>query len=479
MLRDPVHWVDYTIIAVYGLAMIGVGLYFMRRQGDHTAYFVGSRKMTAGHIGLSVVATDVGGGFSIGLGGLGFAMGMSGSWLLFTGLLGAWLSAVLVIPRIKTLGDRHGWMTFAQYLEHRYDTRTRTLAALVSGFAYAAFVGAQILAGAKLASVAFDVSLLAAVALMAVVVVVYTTLGGLEAVVYTDTIQWAVLLAGLALFGVPFAYHAIGGWDALVAAVPPSHFSLTNLSAKTFFTWMLTIIPIWFVGNTLYQRIYASRDVKTARRAWYFAGLLEWPLLALLGTGLGVMARALFPELDPVTQSELALPKLIKEVLPVGVVGIMMAAYLSAIMSTADSCLLASVGHFVSDVYERHINRSPSSQQVLRLSRVLTLIVGTASVLVALYVPSVLEAILLAYAFMVSGLFAPLVAGMLWKRASAPGAFAAIVVGGTLAVVLNIPATASLIPWLGDLDPVFVSLPASALVLVIVSLISPQREQLA
>ncbi|MDD3527700.1 MAG: hypothetical protein PHX39_12195, partial [Bacteroidales bacterium] len=92
------HWIDLSIFVLYMLAMLGVGYYFMRRNTSAEDYFVGGRTMGSWHIGLSVVATDVGGGFSIGLGGLGFVLGLAGSWMLFTGLIGAWLSAVVLIP---------------------------------------------------------------------------------------------------------------------------------------------------------------------------------------------------------------------------------------------------------------------------------------------------------------------------------------------------------------------------------------------
>ena len=92
--------IDYIIFAAYLIAMVGVGLYFYLKNQSVDDYFVGGRNIGSLHIGMSVVATDVGGGFSIGLGGLGFAMGLSGSWMLFTGLVGAWLSAVWLIPRV-------------------------------------------------------------------------------------------------------------------------------------------------------------------------------------------------------------------------------------------------------------------------------------------------------------------------------------------------------------------------------------------
>jgi len=461
------HIIDYTIIFFYLCIVLGIGVYFLRRQKSADEYFVGDRKMGAGHIGFSVVATDVGGGFSIGLGGLGFVMGLSGSWLLFTGFVGAWVTAVVLIPRVKHLGDKYQLFTFPDFLEKRFDGKTRLVAAIVSCIGYGAFVGSQLLAGAKLCSAAFEISIPMAVFIMAAVVIIYTSFGGLEAVVHTDTIQWFVLLFGLLFFALPFGYFEIGGWTALRETLPESYFSLTNITLSRFLTWMFTIIPIWFIGTTLYQRIYAARDLKTARRAWYFAGLLEWPLMAFLGVILGMFARVMYPEVEP----EMGLPLLIKNVLPVGIVGIVLAAYFSAIMSTADSCLLASVGNFVNDIYQKYINRAASEKHVLNLSRLLTVVIGALSVGIALYIPNVLESILLAYSFMVSGLFMPTVGGLLWKRTSSRAALLSMITGGGSALFLEF--FPSLNPFE---DPILIALPISAFFLVLGTLVWPNRE---
>ena len=157
------HPVDLGILAVYFLGMLGVGIYFQRRQTGLDEYFVGGRRDDLGHIGLSVVATDVGGGFSIGLGGLGFVMGFRRRGSCFTGLIGAWLAAVVLVPRVKTLGETHGHRSFPDFLAHRFGEPTRLVAALVSAIGYAGFTGSQLLAGGKLASAAFDFDLTTAV----------------------------------------------------------------------------------------------------------------------------------------------------------------------------------------------------------------------------------------------------------------------------------------------------------------------------
>lgn len=459
--------VDFAILAAYFIAMLAVGVYFQRRQTGLDDYFVGGRAMNSGHIGLSVVATDVGGGFSIGLGGLGFVMGLSASWLLFTGLVGAWLAAVVLVPRVKTLGTAHSHRSFPDFLAHRFGEPTRLVAALVSAVGYAGFTGSQLLAGGKLASAAFDINLTTAVLTMSLVIVVYTALGGLQAVVYTDTVQWGILFIGLIALGLPLGYSAVGGWTGLRAALPPEFFSLGNVTGLQVATWMVTIVPIWFVAMTLYQRIHASKDVATAKRAWFMAGLLEYPAMAFIGATLGMFARVLYPTVDP----EMGLPLLIRDVLPVGATGLVLAAYFAAIMSTADSCLLASVGNLVDDIFRRHVSPSSSERSLLVLSRALTLVVGFGSVVFALYVPRVIDSILLAYSFMVGGLFFPTLGALFWRRVSGTAAFWSIVCGGGLTVYLT--AAKLQLP----LDPVFYGLGASGLVLVSLSVAFPDSRE--
>jgi SSS family solute:Na+ symporter len=458
---------DYLILALYFAGMLAVGLYFNRRQTNLEEYFVGGRQMSARHIGLSVVATDVGGGFSIGLGGLGFVLGLSASWLLFTGLIGAWCAAVVLVPRVKALGDTHVHRSFPDFLAHRFGEPTRLVAAIVSAVGYAGFTGSQLLAGGKLASAAFEFNLTTAVFVMSVVIVAYTALGGLQAVVYTDTAQWGILFIGLIGLGIPLGYRAVGGVHGLKEALPPEYFSLGNITATQFLTWMVTIVPIWFVAMTLYQRIHASRDIATARRAWFVAGLLEWPAMAFMGATLGMFARVLFPTAEP----EMGLPLLVRDVLPTGATGLVLAAYLAAIMSTADSCLLASVGNVIDDIIGRTIAPSTSEQKKLILSRILTLVIGFGSVSFALYVPRVIDSILLAYSFMVGGLFFPTLAALFWRRASGVAAFWSIAAGGATTVVLTVLD----IPI--RLDPVFYGLSISGIVLVLLTLWFPSRRK--
>jgi SSS family solute:Na+ symporter len=453
--------------------MLGIGYYFLKKNKDTEDYYVGGRNLGSIHVGLSVVATDVGGGFSIGLGGLGFIMGISGSWMLFTGLIGAWLSAVILIPKIHKMENFKQLYTFPQVLQYFYNGKVALAAGIISGIGYIGFTSSQILAGAKLASASFvNLDINTALIIMGIVVVVYTVLGGIKAVIYTDTFQWIILMSGLIFIGIPVSYNAIGGYEEIIKTVKDNFLSLTNVRWQTLVNWGVTIIPIWFVGMTLYQRIYSCKTEKQAKKAWFIAGLFEYPIMAFMGVILGMFSRVaadggMFAYLGYETisslDSEMGLPMLLRTVLPVGLMGLMMAAYFSAIMSTADSCLMAASGNFLTDIISSIFPKKRNNKSELRASQLLTFILGTLAVLLASFMQNVLELMLYSYAFMVSGLFVPVVGALYWKRATASAAFLSMISGGTTTISLivaniNLPL---------DLDPNIFGITISAIVFIV------------
>jgi solute:Na+ symporter, SSS family len=468
------HWIDLLVFICYVLGMLSIGYYFFKKNKNTDDYFVGGRNMGSWHIGLSVVATDVGGGFSIGLGGLGFLLGLAGSWMLFTGLMGAWLSAVVLIPKVFKLSERHRFFTFPQVFRHFYGKEVAILAGIISAIGYMGFTSSQILAGAKLASASFvNLDMQTALIAMGIITVVYTVLGGLKAVIYTDTIQWILLISGLIFIGIPLSYVALGGYDAIVNALGSEFFSLRNVAWQTIVNWAITIIPIWFVGMTLYQRIYASKSEKQARKAWFIAGIFEWPLMAFMGVILGLFSRialqqgmfeylgySALSDIDP----EMGLPLLLRTILPVGLMGLMMSAYFSAIMSTADSCLMAASGNVLTDLLGRLV-KLPEGKAILRLSQIITLAIGVLALALATSMKNVLELMLYSYAFMVSGLFVPVLAAFYTKRPSKPAAFAAMLLGGATTLFLIISNLS--LPF--NLDPNIFGITTSAITYLITS----------
>lgn len=443
------HIIDIIIMTVYMLTVMGIGVYFWRKNKNADDYYVGGRSMNKFAISLSVVATDVGGGFSIGLGGLGFLMGLSGSWMLFTGLLGAWLSAVFLIPKAGKLSSKLKIYTFPQLFEYFYSPRVALLAGIISAIGYIGFTSSQLLAGAKLASATFeDLDMTTALIGMGAIAVMYTAIGGIEVIRET---------------------------------LPPEFLTLNNIKWYTIVNWAVTIIPIWFVGMTLYQRLYASRTPKEAQKAWYIAGIFEWPIMAFMGVILGLFARVAFENgmfayigfsQDQIMDAEMGLPLLLRTILPVGLMGLMIAAYFSAVMSTADSCIMAASGNIESDILKK-IRPLPKNKRTrLIQSQLITLGIGVLGLLIALRMENVLELMLHSYAFMVSGLFVPVLGAFFTKRGSATAAFWAMIIGGTTTLSLTLLSVQ--LPY--SLDPNIFGITAAAVCYLILSILFPGRK---
>lgn len=459
--------------------MLGIGVYFFKKNENIDDYYVAGRNINFWHTGLSVVATDVGGGFSIGLGGLGFIMGLSGSWMLFTGLLGAWLSAVFLIPKIRRMPQLEKLYTFPQIFDIFYDKKVALLAGIITAIGYTGFTGSQLLAGAKLAGATFpDISINQALIIMGVIAVIYTTIGGLKAVIYTDTIQWIILISGLIFIGIPLSYYAIGGYEVIFNTLGDEFFTLSNIEWQQLVNWSVTIIPIWFIGMTLYQRIYSCKSEKEAVKAWYLAGLFEWPIMAFMGIILGLFSRVAF-ENDMFSEfgfsagsnidSEMGLPLLLVSVLPIGLMGLMMSAYFSAIMSTADSCLMAASGNVQTDILKKF--RKKKKEDSLISSQIITLFLGTSAVILATLMDEVLEMMLLSYAFMVSGLFIPIIGTLFWEKASSNGSFWSMLGGGVFTSILILYGVK--LPY--KLDPIVFGIMFSFLIFYSISIFENKR----
>lgn len=462
------HALDLIAIGIYFVVVIGIGLRIAGRErgsGESESFLAADRNMNLLQTTASTAATDLGGGFSIAMGGLGFTLGISGSWLIAISGLSAVLVSFLMVPKVKTWADRVKGLTTGDLFEARFDRRTGTVAAIVIGIAWFTFVGGQIIAGAKLLQATIGIDLTIAVVLSGAVIVSYTALGGLKAVIYTDVFQMVVLLIGIVFIAAPIGLYTVGGWSAIVEhfAANAATQSLVEWNAigwQTIGGWFLAIFPVWFISIAAMQRIVAARDVKTARRAFFLTGVpIEWPLFAIGSTLIGLIARMLMPELqDP----ELATPMLIMKLLPAGLAGFVIAAYIAAVMSTADSVLMGPVAIFTNDIYRKYLRPNASEQSTVAVARIATLVLGVLGIALAYLVPNVLDLILYAYTFGSAGLFFPMLALLFWKRATASGAFWSMLGGGIAAILWVIfeepfGLSASYLGWLVSL-PLLVSI---------------------
>ena len=469
---NSLQFLDYIAMLAYFLVLIWIGVSVVRSRNEKNKYdsfLAADRNMNLLQTTSSAAATDIGGGFSIAMGGLGFTLGVSGSWMIAVSGLSIVMVSFLMVPKVKRWSDKVKGLTTGDLFAARFDRKTGTLAAVVIGLSWFTFVGGQIIAGGKLLQVTLNMNLTVAVLVSGAVILAYTTMGGLKAVIYTDVFQMLVLMIGIVFIAVPIGLIEVGGWSAMAQQFSSSDSTkhLLDWSAvgwRQMLGWFFAIFPVWFISIAAMQRIIAARDVKTAQRGFFLTGIpIEWPLFAIGSTMIGLFARYLIPDL---TDPELATPMIIMQLLPAGIAGLVIAAYIAAVMSSADSCLMGPVAIFTNDIYKRYIKPDSSELHLVRVARYATLILGILAIVTAYLIPNVLDLILYAYTFGSAGIFFPMLGLLFWKKTTAKGAFWSMLLGGSSAVIYSIIGepfgfAASYLGWI-------IGLPT----LVIVSLLS-------
>ena len=441
---NSLQFFDYIAMLAYFLVLIWIGVSVVRSRSEKNKYdsfLAADRNMNLLQTTSSAAATDIGGGFSIAMGGLGFTLGVSGSWMIAVSGLSIVMVSFLMVPKVKRWSDRVKGLTTGDLFAARFDRKTGTLAAVVIGLSWFTFVGGQIIAGGKLLQVTLNMNLTVAVLVSGAVILAYTTMGGLKAVIYTDVFQMLVLMIGIVFIAVPIGLIEVGGWSAMAQQFSSSDSTkhLLDWSAvgwRQMLGWFFAIFPVWFISIAAMQRIVAARDVKTAQRGFFLTGIpIEWPLFAIGSTMIGLFARYLIPDL---TDPELATPMIIMQLLPAGIAGLVIAAYIAAVMSSADSCLMGPVAIFTNDIYKRYIKPDSSELHLVRVARYATLILGILAIVTAYLIPNVLDLILYAYTFGSAGIFFPMLGLLFWKKTTAKGAFWSMLLGGSSAVIYSI-----------------------------------------
>lgn len=438
------HILDVLVVIIYFISLISIGYYIMkqaRENKENESFLAADRNMGLIRTTGSAAATDLGGGFSIAMGGLGFSMGISGSWLIGVSGLSAVLAGLLLAPKLKRWSDKVMGLTTGDLFESRFDKKTGLMAALLIGLAWWTFVGGQVIAGAKLVSGTIGLSVTTTIIIAGAIILAYTSMGGLKAVITLDVYQLVVLFVGVIFILVPLGLAKVGGPASLFEQLRanPDTAGLTSWGAvgwKTAIGWFLSIFPVWFISIATFQRVIAAKDVKTAKWGIFLTGFpIEWPLFAIGMTLVGLLAHLLVPGIE---DAELATPTMIVTLLPMGLSGLVVAAYMAAVLSTADSCLMGSVAIFTNDIYRKRINPKATDKQLMLVNRLAVLILGAFAIGLAYKIPRVIDLVMYAYTFGAGGLFFPMLALLFWKRATATGAFWSILLGGGSSLVWSL-----------------------------------------
>jgi len=456
-----------TIFVAYFLVVFAIGWLSLRATRDERDYWIAGGKLGWLVGGATLAATHVSAGTFIGTIGVMYTAGWSFGWVVLSIPLGYWFMAAVLAPRFTRVRE----LTLPAFMETRYyDRRVRALAAVIILIATVVYIQAQIVAGGLVANVAFGVPVTWGMVAFTAILLVYTVVGGMIAVVYTDFFQLAVMVLGV-LAAVPLALRQVGGLDALfdtVQAVKPGVFHFDGgLPPSLLFTMALAFMLGSVATPEKLTRLYAMRDMRTIRR-----GIL---LTIILATGinllvfiLSLVAITLFPALPT---GDLAMPMIAQSVLPTLVGTLVLAAVTAAMMSTVDSLLIVAGSALSHDIYQTIIDPHANPSTRVWIGRAGVIVVGCVPVLLLLTGIGrgelVQFIVLLFTALMASSFFVPVVLGVYWRRATREGAITAMLGGVTLTFLWKLFGVPTV-------DPVLPGFLASASLMIAVSLVTPE-----
>ncbi len=434
-------------LAVYLVVVLVIGVVLGRLVKTLSDYVIGGRRLGPYVIGFSERASEMSGWVGLGLPGEGFTSGINATWNTIGCFMGVGDLAVwtLMAKRLRRYTEVVGALTIPAYLEARFnDTKgvLRFTSAIIIILFLTAYVGAQFTAAGKVFSAIMGGGAITTwIIVGAIVMIIYTLLGGFFAVCWTDYIQgWWALIGLLIITGVGFAkYGGIVGLLNKMAEVDPKLVSLNNFWGYEYTGALLAVIILSYIaigfgwpGNVhIIVRFMGIRRVRDLKKAAITAMLLLL-VIYYLAESVGWFARVEFKTTKNliVPDPEFSLQTLAIAWLHPVLAGVVLAAPLALMMSTADSQLLVSASAIVEDIYHRFIRKEIEERKLVFLSRIVTLVLGIIALLWALFFG---ESVYLFVLFAWGGLgaaFGPLMLlSLRWKRMTATGAFAGMITG--------------------------------------------------
>lgn len=418
---------DFTIIGFYLVAVLGIGIWAGRRVKSFEEFAVAGRSYSAFVVFATLSASFIGGGFTMGNSEKVFIIGIVNVLALWGFSLKEILVAKFIAPRIGAFPDA---ISVGDVMERDFGRTGKIITGIFAVLLCAGILGAQIGGMGYMFNLFLGFPIWAGVLMGMGIIIIYDTIGGMRAIVATDVLQFLMLGIGipLCLF---MGIRAVGGVNAMRAAISPEHFELfRSVTPLQFLSLFLTFL----FGETLVppyvRRLFISRDVSRIERGTIWSGIFSVPFFAVTG-GIGLVALAMDPDLDP----NLSMPYVIQSALPVGLRSLVIASLISVVMSSADSFLNSASISLVNDIINP-LRRVPlASHRGLRWARMTTLVTGSVAVVFALKIQSLLDILIYAYNFWAPIILVPLAAVLLGFRTS-KAAFIAGAISGILGVVL-------------------------------------------
>lgn len=473
--------IDWLIIIGYFFFIIWRGFSYVKKHESAEEFFLAGRSLTWPLIGLSLFASNMSSSSLVGLAGSGYETG-------FAVFSYEWMAAVvLIIFSIFFLPFylRSKVYTMPEFLEKRYDARSRYY---FSGLTVLANIGidtaATLYAGSLVIQLIFpSVELWQSILALAVLSGLYTIAGGLTAVVYTDAIQAVLLILGSIIVTV-LAFIKVGSWEAVKAITPSEHFSVIQPIDDSFLPWpglftgvFLLGFYFWATNQFIVQRALGAKDTKHGQWGAIFAGFLKIAIPLFIMIIPGALARVLYPDLE---KANLVYPMLLFDLLPAGILGVVLAGLVAAMMSSIDSALNSASTLVTMDFY-RKFRPKTTPEGLMWVGRAVTFVFMILAVIWAPQIdkfPTLWEYLQSALSYIVPPIVSLFFMGLFWPRANGHGAFAGILIGVATALFFLIFGNAGWMPEIHFLYIAAILFLVSCLAVVVVSLMTapPPRQ---
>lgn len=478
---------DWIVIGLYFLVIAAISIWSIRKSKNSPSdYFLANRNLGWFVIGASILASNIGSEHVVGLAGTAANSGLTmGHYELHS-----WIILVLgwvFVPFYM----RSSVYTMPEFLERRYNSQSRMLLSIIQLLSYIiAKVSVTIYAGALVVTTFLGVDFWTGAIVLVVITGIYTVLGGLHAVVYTETLQAIIIILGSLILMI-IGLNEVGGWDALVASLPKEKLNMFPPLSDPDFPWagILFASPIvgiwyWCTDQHIVQRCLAGRDEQQARRGTIFAAYLKlFPFFIFMIPGIIAFSLSQQGKLD-LPNTDQAFPALVSAYMPVGLRGLLAGGLLAALMSSLAAVYNACSTLFTMDIYKK-FKPQADNKELVNVGRIAT---GIAVVLGMIWIPIMkdISGVLYQYLQSVQSYLAPPIAavfllGIFYKRINAKGAMTSLTVGfaiGALRILLELNKDSLSGFWYGfaTLNFLYFCIALfvfSIVVLVVVSLLTP------
>ena len=428
-----------VIVVFYLLVMLFIGWYSSKKITSNTDFMVAGRRLGPFLMAGTLAATEIGGGSSLGVVQQGMQNhGISAAWYIIT--MGfAFVILTFLAPKFRAATVK----TVPEYFRRRYGKSAGLVTAIIMLLPLIGLTAGQFIASSVILSTMLGISYKTAVIIVAVVVTIYSIMGGLWSVTLTDFIQVFLIIIGM-IIAVPFAMRLAGGWGNVVANVPAETFNMfKGYSPMAVISLTIMYVATFTVGQEAVSRYYAARDGKAAKQGSILAAIINF-IYAFIPAVLGIITLALInmgkfnAEDFADVGARYALPVLAMEAMPAVICGLLFAGIISATMSSSDSDLLGAGSIFANDIYRAVLKPDATSEDVMKVTKIVMAIVGVVSMFIALFnTSSLVNLLMFCFTLRAAGAFFPYVLGHYWTGASLAGTIASLISGSVVVVYLE------------------------------------------